>query len=643
MLAPGTILQNRYRIIGPLGRGGMGTVYEALDQRVNAVVALKETDVATDGRARRDFEREAGLLANLQHQALPKVMDYFVEGDKEYLVMEHISGYDLLELLERRGSPFHVELVLQWADAVLDVLEYLHQRQPPILHRDVKPANLKLTPQEDLFLIDFGLAKGAAGQMATLLTSRSAHGYTPVYSPLEQIIGQGTDQRSDLYSLGATLYHLLTGAPPTDAATRYEQLESGRPDPLLPIQQLNPKVPPGVAGVIHQAMAIARKDRHESATIMREALSLAGERAKQSLQEKAERQLQRKVAQQPPAAAATDPWRHTDLVLGQKTVPPTQPAPMPPPPPSAPARRKTPIILIAVGILALTAIVVAYALTRRTSSESRSPATINQASSPQPTETATPLVNASTPTPAATPVQTITESLNGVKLEMVLVPGGTFMMGSPEGVGYNSERPQHTVTVRAFYMSKYEVTQAQYKALMGINVSEFQGDDLPVENVSWDFAKDFCDRLTQVTGRKYRLPTEAEWEYAARAGTTTAFSFGNSLSSDQANFDGNSPYGDAPKGVYRRYTTPVGSFAPNGFGLYDMHGNVWEWCEDTYHNNYTGAPRDGSAWIGGPALRVVRGGSWISNGDSLRSAIREREAQKNESPSVGFRVVAVER
>src|SRR5919112_3503861 len=185
MLSPGTILQNRYRIVGQLGQGGMGTVYEAVDERVSAAVVVKEANEATDESQRREFEREARLLANLQHKTLPKVMDYFIEGGFEYLVMEFVAGYDLGELLRRRGSPFHLKAVLRWADELLEVLEYLHGLQPPILHRDIKPSNLKLTQREDIYLLDFGLAKGAAGKMTMTQASRSIRGYTPVYAPLE--------------------------------------------------------------------------------------------------------------------------------------------------------------------------------------------------------------------------------------------------------------------------------------------------------------------------------------------------------------------------------------------------------------------------------------------------------------------------
>jgi formylglycine-generating enzyme required for sulfatase activity len=238
---------------------------------------------------------------------------------------------------------------------------------------------------------------------------------------------------------------------------------------------------------------------------------------------------------------------------------------------------------------------------------------------------------------------------NGVFLEMVSIPGGTFIMGSPDNKGKANERPQHQVTVREFLMGKYQITQAQYEAIMGNNPAYFRtnGANRPVENVSWKNALEFCQKLSQKTKRNYRLPSEAEWEYACRAGTTTPFYFGETITVDLANYNGNYTYASAPKGQYRGQTTPVGNFPPNAFGLYDMHGNVWEWCEDYYHNNYQYAPIDGSAWLQTGLFsnllsdRLVRGGSWGFLPEGCRSANRKADGVDLRFNSIGFRVVFV--
>jgi len=237
---------------------------------------------------------------------------------------------------------------------------------------------------------------------------------------------------------------------------------------------------------------------------------------------------------------------------------------------------------------------------------------------------------------------------NDIGMEFSWIPAGSFMMGSPASESYrdSNEGPQRLVTIaQGFWMGRHQVTQGQYEAVMGANLSHFEtcGKDCPVENVSWEDAKVFISRLNAHNdGFVYSLPTEAEWEYAARAGTTTAFAFGNSLSSTQANFNGNYPYGNAPKGPFLERTTKVGSYDANAWGLYDMHGNVMEWVEDIYQDSYTGLPTDGSANTtrGDTSLRVLRGGSWRYRGYFSRSAFRESDSPEGRYRSNGFRVVA---
>ena len=231
---------------------------------------------------------------------------------------------------------------------------------------------------------------------------------------------------------------------------------------------------------------------------------------------------------------------------------------------------------------------------------------------------------------------------NGITLEMVQIPGGSFMMGSPasEKGRTQDESPQHQVNVPAFSMGKYVVTQEQYQQIIGKNPSSFKGAKRPVEQVSWKNAVDFCLKLSQQTGREYRLPSEAEWEYACRGGTTTPFHFGETITTELANYDGTYTYASEPKGKYLQKTTDVGSFPPNAFGLYDMHGNVWEWCQDDWHNNYIDAPKDGSGWTSRSGnTKLLRGGSWLNVPDYCRSAYRIYYDLAHYILTIGFRVV----
>ncbi|MBR8827442.1 MAG: SUMF1/EgtB/PvdO family nonheme iron enzyme [Gomphosphaeria aponina SAG 52.96 = DSM 107014] len=249
------------------------------------------------------------------------------------------------------------------------------------------------------------------------------------------------------------------------------------------------------------------------------------------------------------------------------------------------------------------------------------------------------------------------EKLNeGVILEMVAIRGGTFLMGSPdtEAERTDKESPQHQVNVPSFFMGKYPVTQKQWRSVATLpqvnfplkeSPSEFKGDNLPVESISWYEAVEFCARLSQKTGSTYRLPSEAEWEYACRAATNlNPFYFGKTITTQLVNYDGKYIYGSAPKGKYRGQTTPVAKFPPNAFGLHDLHGNVWEWCADHWHNNYFNAPTDGSVWLADLAanesqFRVRRGGSWYNNPANCRSACRNACESSESYYYIGFRVV----
>jgi formylglycine-generating enzyme required for sulfatase activity len=240
-------------------------------------------------------------------------------------------------------------------------------------------------------------------------------------------------------------------------------------------------------------------------------------------------------------------------------------------------------------------------------------------------------------------IQAIEDLGNGVSLEMVKIPGGRFLIGSPdtEAKRYDDEGPQHYVDVPEFWMGKYVVTQQQWQAIMGNDPSKFKGKNRPVECVSWNNATEFCQKLSKKTGRDYRLPSEAEWEYACRAGTTTPFYFGETITTELVNYQGNYTYGNGPKGKYREQTTPVGQFPANAFGLYDMHGNVREWCADEWHENYAGAPTDGSVWRNvNKELSPLRGGSWDYIPNYCRSAIRYLYLRRDVHDSYfGFRLV----
>ncbi len=596
MLTSGDVLQNRYRIEELIAEGGMGAVYRATDTRLKCVVALKECRIpfGTANQALREklirqFEDEARLLANLRHHALPNVSDHFTENNGQFLVMEYIPGDDLMEMIERRGGAFPVDEVLEWADQLLDALEYLHDRQPPVFHRDIKPQNIKLTENGRIVLLDFGLAKWEAS---------SVFGGTPSYVPLEQVMGQGTDQRSDLYSLAATMYHLMTGLQVAHSYTRFTE----KPDRLSPANKVNRLVSLAIADVLTQALSLGREGRPASAAEMRRLLHEAGKQPAP-----AKENASPPVAELP-VVKKEDQNESDEAEAGNL--------------PYEMARASSTDTTLSLFEFETVTLDSKGEITNRRKEKARY----------------------------------FIEDLGGVTLEMVEIRGGTFMMGSPHGEvdRYQREGPQHQVIVPSFYMGRFAVTQAQWRVMvrspkvnrdLNADPSHFKGNNRPAEQVSWEDAVEFCSRLSNKSGKTYRLPTEAEWEYACRAGTTTPFAFGETITPEIVNYNGNNPYQAVPKGLHREETIDVGSLGiANGFGLYDMHGNVWEWCMDNWHDNYNGAPTDGCAWdAGGSSARMVRGGSWYNNAHLCRSAFRHGSTPGFGLNYFGFRVVSVVR
>jgi eukaryotic-like serine/threonine-protein kinase len=606
----GLILRNRYKIIKLLGSGGFGDTYlaEDLDLPENpkpkcVVKHLKpNSNPAVLQIVRRLFDSEAQVLYKLgnDNKQIPRLFAHFEEQGQFYLVQEFVDGADLShEIIPgKRLSEAEVTKLLQ---EILEVLAVVHKQN--IIHRDIKPQNLMRRRQDGkIVLIDFGAVKEINTLMVNTQgqTSASVAVGTPGYMPSEQALGEPKFS-SDVYAVGMLGISALTGLQPHE----------------LPKDPTNGEViwrnwaniSEKLADILSKMVSYHFNQRYRTAA---EAL--------------------------------------------QALTPPVPPAPPAPPPPTDTSRRR---ILQTLGLMGagfgLAVVGNAILGSRDNSSTSSSSETTPTPRSTTPPssnslqtfqfETVTVNAQGSITNRRNGEAKYLVEDLgNGVTLEMVQIPGGTFTMGSPEGeAGRGDEGPQRQVRVPGFFMGRYAVTQAQYQAIMGTNPAEFKGEKRPVEQVTWNEAVEFCQQLSQRTGRTYKLPSGAEWEYACRAGTTTPFHFGATITTDLVNYNGNYTYASAPKGQYRQETTPVGSFPPNAFGLYDMHGNVREWCQDHWHDNYNGAPTDGSAWINDnddQSFRVLYGGSWGSTPASCRSAKRDGHLP-DKRLNIGFRIVLV--
>jgi formylglycine-generating enzyme required for sulfatase activity/tRNA A-37 threonylcarbamoyl transferase component Bud32 len=588
----GNFLRNRYRVLRLLGEGGFSRTYAAEDvDRLDAPCVIKQFFPQVQGTSERTkaaelFKEEAKRLYELgeNHWQIPRLLAYFEQGSSLYLVQEFIPGQTLLQELQQQ--PFSEEKIRELLEDLLPVIQFIHERN--VIHRDIKPENI-IRRQTDgkLVLIDFG---GAKQVTQTSLSRQATVLYTIGYAPSEQMAGFAC-QASDLYALGVTCARLLTQCLPIqnpDGGQIQDTLYNPMNGEWLWREYLQEKgitIGNDLREILDKLLKHLAKDRYQSATEVLQELNA------------------KKFFAQPIVA-----------------IPQLQ---------SQPFEQQK----VTTSISELKA-----------SSESDSLQTFNF-------DVVTVDAQSHEIRRECRSAKFYAENLgNEVTLEMVGIPGDTFMMGSQDNDGDADERPQHPVSIKPFFMGKFPVTQAQWKAVAALPKvkqslnpypSKFKGANRPVENVSWHEAIEFCTRLFAKTGRQYRLPSEAEWEYACRAGTTTPFHFGETITTELANCSDETHTWEQ-KAKNRKETTPVGSFQmANAFGLYDMHGLVWEWCADPWHKNYDGAPTDGSVWkVGGDDnRRVLRGGSWSFSSALCRSASRSWNEPDGGLRICGFRVV----
>jgi formylglycine-generating enzyme required for sulfatase activity len=586
-----------------LGAGGFGEVWKARNPHFDAVpaVALK---FCLDPAARdRLLRHEAAILNQVMrqgtHPGIVQLRHTYLSANPPCLEYEYVAGGDLAGVIQDwQHDPPGPDRVARLMVDLASIVAFAHRRSPPIVHRDLKPANILVASEggELRFKIaDFGIG-GVAADRAVAATARGVSqgnflvtalrgAHTPLYASPQQTAGRPPDPRDDVYSLGVIWFQMLTGS-----------LVAGRPGGTRWTGRLlGIGVSAAQVDLLASCLEDDPADRPADAGVLADRLTaLLAPPASP------------KVAPPSPAPPAHTP---ADDIEVRETCPDC----------GGPMKVR---LNQRGGYFLGCATYPACRGTRRPPPElvERMKAGTLAVEPP--------------PRPALVLPRQVA---NSIGMRLVLIPAGSFRMGSPpdEAMRVNDEGPVQVVRIdQPFYLGVFPVTQREYEAVMKGNPAHFHrknggGPDLPVEQVSWDDAVSFCRKLSALpeekkAGRVYRLPAEAEWEYACRAGTTTPFSFGAALSSTQANFDGTRPYGAVAAGPFRQTTTKVGSFEANAWGLYDMHGNVWEWCQD---------------WYTPGTHRALRGGSWNSSGHVCRSARRQRYAPDFRGDNVGFRVL----
>lgn len=617
LLPIGTELQGRYRVQQHLARGGFGNTYLVDNTRFNELWVMKEffmrgicerdqttTTITVSGASRPQFEsqrekfnNEAKRLRRLHHQGIVHVEDLFDENGTSYYVMDYIPGGSLAEAINMHG-PLSEGRIRQLLPPLLDALAYVHSQH--IWHLDLKPSNIMLRADGTPVIIDFGASKqmDLSGPHSTSI----AMAYTQGYAPTEQVeqnlnlIGPWID----LYALGATLYRLLTGTTPPLTSEIQESGAAAFTFPAGISQQMQQ--------LIQWMMKPSRRERPQSVGEVQQFLG--------------QTEVTGTVvgAEADATQVAESTVSTTNVASPVLSTPSSTPTPHPTPVKEKTDRKGLYRTIIACAAVALVAALAVWIWNTLSSKD------INE---PDPDS----IVGAITTDTSAPSIETIT--VNGVSFNMVKVEGGTFIMGATSEQGYDAydnEKPAHRVTLSTYYIGETEVTQALWTAVMGSNPSLCKGDALPVERVSWDDCQAFINKLNSLTGRNFRLPTEAEWEYAARGGNKSRgykYSGSNDLGS-VAWYEDNSG----------RKTHAVKTKLPNELGLFDMSGNVWEWCQDYYMGSYSSSAQTNPSGPSSGSFRVYRGGSWYFNATRCRVAYRDCYTPTNAGSynNLGFRL-----
>ena len=594
------LLVDRYRALRILGQGGFGRTFLAIDEfrpsKPRCVIKQFLPNVKGKkalAKAAELFEREAMRLDELgKHEQIPSLLAFFNQEDRQYLIQEFIDGEDLAKELSTKGV-FNEEQIRGLLTDVLEALKFIHSNN--VIHRDIKPENIIRRKKDGkLILVDFGAAKEKGAN-----TNTSAVGTiigSVAYIAPEQAVGKAKFA-SDLYSLGATCIHLLTDIEPT------ELFDIAEGEWIWRNYLEDNEIGYELSRVLDKLVEGATKKRFQSAEEVLQALC-------------GKTQSNFNIS---PSISISRSHTSRETIKTKSSNKPT-----------ATRRRKitkSPQKL-KLKIFQFDFITISTDSCAIVGKKAELPTNHYQGKA-----------------------KYITLDLGkNITMDLVGIPGGKFMMGSSEDEleRGNDESPQHLVTIRPFLLGKYPVTQTQWQAVMGNNPSRFIDRNLgnsnkPVERVSWFDCLEFCQKISELVGRQFRLPTESEWEYACRGKTSTPFHYGATITTNFANYNGEYAYGSGKEGEYRHQTTDVGSFSPNCFGLYDMHGNVAEWCTDLWHKNYGHALDDGSAYIGNDsqkAARILRGGSWLHLPGCCRSSHRLSSPPNSKSDAFGFRIAS---